>query len=182
MDLETGEVLRASEGPDGVGGNSLSATSAAAISGDGHSLVYQSYSQNLVAGDESDWEEVFRLARLIPGLPRRRSSRTSVAPSATQTTRVDPPRQLPRGRLRRMAVDGLITVARAGPPELTVNHTEAGRRHFGSRLGATKSYFPSLASMIAARDPALLRIRGADGWANSSRQTSTLGSGVIRPR
>lgn len=59
LDVETGEVLRASEGPDGSGGNSLSATSAAAISGDGHSLVYQSYAQNLVAGDESDWQEVF---------------------------------------------------------------------------------------------------------------------------
>ena len=59
MDLATGEVLRASQGPDGAGGNSLNATTGAAISGDGHSLVYPSYSQNLVAGDISDWEEVF---------------------------------------------------------------------------------------------------------------------------
>ena len=59
MDLETGEVLRASQGPDGQGGDSLSATAGAAISGDGRSLVYPSYSQNLVEGDVSDWEEVF---------------------------------------------------------------------------------------------------------------------------
>lgn len=58
-DLTSGEVLRASQGPDGAGGNSWNATAGAAISGDGHALVYQSYSQNLVAGDESDYEEVF---------------------------------------------------------------------------------------------------------------------------
>ena len=52
-------MLRASQGPDGSGGDSWSATTAAAISGDGHALVYPSYSQNLVPGDESDYEEVF---------------------------------------------------------------------------------------------------------------------------
>ena len=58
-DLGNGEVLRASEGPVGAGGNSWSATVGAAISGDGQHLVYQSYADNLVAGDESDYEEVF---------------------------------------------------------------------------------------------------------------------------
>ena len=59
IDLATGEALRASQAPDGVGGDSLSATSGAALSGDGHTLVYPSYSQNLVADDESSYEEVF---------------------------------------------------------------------------------------------------------------------------
>jgi hypothetical protein len=59
VDLGTGEVVRASQGPDGTGGNSWNATTGAAISGDGHMLVYTSYSQNLVPGDESDYEEVF---------------------------------------------------------------------------------------------------------------------------
>ncbi len=59
IDLATGSVVRASEGPDGVGGNSWSATTAAAISGDGHSLAYPSYSSNLVADDQSDFQEVF---------------------------------------------------------------------------------------------------------------------------
>lgn len=59
VDLQTGEVLRASQGPDGAGGDNWSATTGAAISGDGHHLVYTSYAQNLVAGDESDYEEAF---------------------------------------------------------------------------------------------------------------------------
>lgn len=59
FDTETGEVQRSSQGPDGAGGNSLSATSHVAISGDGHSLAYTSYSDNLVVGDESDYEEAF---------------------------------------------------------------------------------------------------------------------------
>lgn len=58
-DMSTGGVTRASQSPDGVESNSWSASTAAAISGDGHSLVYESYATNLVAGDQYDWEEVF---------------------------------------------------------------------------------------------------------------------------
>ncbi len=59
IDLVTGEILRASQGPDGVGGDSLSASDGVAISGNGHLLVYPSYAQNLVAGDESNYQEIF---------------------------------------------------------------------------------------------------------------------------
>ncbi|MFC5176492.1 TolB family protein [Nocardioides taihuensis] len=59
VDRRTGEVVRASQAPDGSGGNSWNATTAAAISGDGHSLAFSSYSSNLVVGDEHDLEEAF---------------------------------------------------------------------------------------------------------------------------
>ena len=59
LDRASGQVVRVSQGPDGTGGNSWNGTVGVAISGDGHKVVYQSYSQNLVAGDESDYEEVF---------------------------------------------------------------------------------------------------------------------------
>jgi len=58
-DLKKGTIVRASQAPDGTEGNTWSASTAAAISGDGHTLVYESYSQNLVPGDQFDWEEVF---------------------------------------------------------------------------------------------------------------------------
>jgi Tol biopolymer transport system component len=58
-DLGSGTITRASQNADGVGGNSWNATTSAAISGDGHTLVYTSYSDNLVAGDLSDYEEAF---------------------------------------------------------------------------------------------------------------------------
>ncbi|MDX6359620.1 MAG: hypothetical protein QOH37_2674 [Nocardioidaceae bacterium] len=58
-DLKKGKIVRASQAPDGTEGNTWSASTAAAISGDGHTLVYESYSQNLVPGDQFDWEEVF---------------------------------------------------------------------------------------------------------------------------
>lgn len=58
-DLGTGVVTRASEAPDGTGSNNWSAGTGVAISGDGQSLVYESYATNLVAGDAYDWEEVF---------------------------------------------------------------------------------------------------------------------------
>ncbi|WP_232677009.1 hypothetical protein [Nocardioides sp. R-C-SC26] len=58
-DLATGVVQRASQGPTGAGGTTWSATSSVAISGDGHTLVYESYAQNLVPGDASDQMEVF---------------------------------------------------------------------------------------------------------------------------
>lgn len=59
LDTSSGEVLRASQGVDGAGGNSWNATTAAAISGDGHSLAYTSYSSNLVPDDAFDLEEAF---------------------------------------------------------------------------------------------------------------------------
>jgi Tol biopolymer transport system component len=57
-DLGTGAVTRASQSADGTGGNSWSASTGVAISGDGQSLVYESYATNLVADDAYDWEEV----------------------------------------------------------------------------------------------------------------------------
>lgn len=58
-DLVAGTLVRASQAPDGTGGNSWSATTAASISGDGHSLAYPSYADNLVPGDAYDVREVF---------------------------------------------------------------------------------------------------------------------------
>ncbi len=58
-DLKQDTIRRASQAPDGTEGNTWSASTGAAISGDGHTLVYESYSQNLVPGDQFDWEEVF---------------------------------------------------------------------------------------------------------------------------
>jgi Tol biopolymer transport system component len=58
-DLKKKKIVRASQAPDGTEGNTWSASTGAAISGDGRTLVYESYSQNLVAGDQFDWEEVF---------------------------------------------------------------------------------------------------------------------------
>ena len=58
-DLSTGAVLRASQGPDGTRSNNWSASTGCAISGDGQTLVYESYATNLVADDAYDWEEVF---------------------------------------------------------------------------------------------------------------------------
>jgi Tol biopolymer transport system component len=62
-DLEKGTIMRASQAPDGTEGNSWSASTGAAISGDGHTLVYESYSQNLVPGDQFNWEEAFAWRR-----------------------------------------------------------------------------------------------------------------------
>jgi Tol biopolymer transport system component len=58
-DLKTGTITRASQSPDGTESNNWSASTAAAISGDGHTLVYESYATNLVDDDAYDWEEVF---------------------------------------------------------------------------------------------------------------------------
>lgn len=58
LDVATGTVDRASQNADGDGGNNWSATTAAAISGDGHVVAYTTYSDNLVAGDLYDYEEV----------------------------------------------------------------------------------------------------------------------------
>jgi Tol biopolymer transport system component len=57
-DLAAGTVTRASEAPGGAGGNSTSASTQAAISADGQTLVYTSYTDNLVPGDKFDLEEV----------------------------------------------------------------------------------------------------------------------------
>ena len=58
-DLSADTVVRASQADDGTGGNRHSATTAAAVSGDGLSLAYTSYADNLVPADAFDWEEVF---------------------------------------------------------------------------------------------------------------------------
>jgi TolB protein len=58
-DLKKGTIVRASQAPDGTEGGSWSASTGAAISGDGHTLVYESYATNLVPADQFDWEEVF---------------------------------------------------------------------------------------------------------------------------
>ncbi len=58
-DLRTGTVVRASQNAAGVGGNSISASTAAAISADGQTLVYTSYADNLLRGDRYDEEETF---------------------------------------------------------------------------------------------------------------------------
>ena len=58
-DLTTGTVTRASHAPSGAGGNSTSASTQAAISADGQTLVYTSYADNLVPGDKYDLEEIF---------------------------------------------------------------------------------------------------------------------------
>ena len=58
-DLRAGTIRRASQDAGGTESNNWSASTAAAISGDGHSLVYESYATNLVANDAFDWEEVF---------------------------------------------------------------------------------------------------------------------------
>ena len=58
VDLETMEVVRVSESPEGEGGNNQSATHAAALSNDGSTLVYPTYADNLVPGDVSNYEEV----------------------------------------------------------------------------------------------------------------------------
>ncbi len=62
-DLGTGSIVRASQASDGTEGNSWSASTGAAISGDGRTLVYESYADNLVAGDQYNWEEVLAWRR-----------------------------------------------------------------------------------------------------------------------
>jgi Tol biopolymer transport system component len=58
-DLRKDTVTRASQSSDGTESNNWSASTAAAISGDGRTLVYESYATNLVEDDQYDWEEVF---------------------------------------------------------------------------------------------------------------------------
>jgi Tol biopolymer transport system component len=58
-DMRKRTITRASQAPDGTESNNWSASTAAAISGDGHTLVYESYATNLVDADQYDWEEVF---------------------------------------------------------------------------------------------------------------------------
>ena len=58
-DVDERTVVRASEGPDGAGGDSWNGTTGVAISGDGHTLAYSSYADNLVDGDAFDLREVF---------------------------------------------------------------------------------------------------------------------------
>ncbi len=57
-DMVTGEVVRASQTTDGIGGDNDSAANSVAISGDGRSLAYQSYAGNLVPGDLFNHREV----------------------------------------------------------------------------------------------------------------------------
>jgi Tol biopolymer transport system component len=58
-DLTKGTIVRASQSSDGTESNNWSASTSAAISGDGHTLVYESYATNLVDADQFNWEEVF---------------------------------------------------------------------------------------------------------------------------
>ncbi len=58
-DLRDGSIVRASQDAGGTESNNWSASTGAAISGDGHTLVYESYATNLVENDAFDWEEVF---------------------------------------------------------------------------------------------------------------------------
>ena len=58
-DLRDGSIVRASQDASGTESNNWSASTGAAISGDGHTLVYESYATNLVENDAFDWEEVF---------------------------------------------------------------------------------------------------------------------------
>ena len=58
-DLRDGSIVRASQDAGGTESNNWSASTGAAISGDGHTLVYESYATNLVENDAYDWEEVF---------------------------------------------------------------------------------------------------------------------------
>jgi len=58
-DLKNGGIVRASQDAGGTESNNWSASTGAAISGDGHTLVYESYATNLVENDAFDWEEVF---------------------------------------------------------------------------------------------------------------------------
>jgi Tol biopolymer transport system component len=58
-DLRTGAITRASQSSDGTESNNWSASTAASMSGDGHTLVYESYATNLVGDDAYDWDEVF---------------------------------------------------------------------------------------------------------------------------
>jgi TolB protein len=58
-DIRQGTILRASQSDDGTESNNWSASTGAAISGDGHTLIYESYATNLVPGDEFDWQEAF---------------------------------------------------------------------------------------------------------------------------
>lgn len=57
-DLKKRTIIRASQSADDTEGNNWSASTGAAISGDGHTLLYESYATNLVAGDQLDWQEV----------------------------------------------------------------------------------------------------------------------------
>ena len=58
-DMGDGSIVRASQDAGGTESNNWSASTGAAISGDGHTLVYESYATNLVENDAYDWEEVF---------------------------------------------------------------------------------------------------------------------------
>ena len=62
-DLARGTITRASQSPDATESNSWSASTGAAINGDGRTLVYESYATNLVPDDQYDWEEVFAWRR-----------------------------------------------------------------------------------------------------------------------
>jgi hypothetical protein len=56
-DLGSGTITRASQNAAGEGGNSWNASTSAAISGDGQTLVFTTYSDNLVDGDQNNLEE-----------------------------------------------------------------------------------------------------------------------------
>jgi Tol biopolymer transport system component len=69
VDIKTGALTRASETPEGAEGNGPSAGNDVAISGDGQTLVYVSYADDLVEGDEFDLQEVFAWRADAPDPP-----------------------------------------------------------------------------------------------------------------
>jgi hypothetical protein len=64
-DTKSGTIVRASQSSDGTQSNNWSASTGAAISGDGHTLVYESYATNLIDNDQYNWEEVFAWRALL---------------------------------------------------------------------------------------------------------------------
>ena len=79
-DLTNGTIVRASQNLNSAEGNSPSASTGASLSGDGHTLIYESYADNLVAGDQFNWEEVIAWrdddTRSPPAAPTLSSLRT----------------------------------------------------------------------------------------------------------
>jgi len=58
-EVQTGDTVRVSTGPSGMGGNSWSATTGAVVSDDGTARAYSPYADNLVPDDAFDQREVF---------------------------------------------------------------------------------------------------------------------------
>ena len=59
LDIRGGHVQPVSVAPDGTMGNSVSASVAISISGNGQTVAYVSYADNLVPDDRYNFEEAF---------------------------------------------------------------------------------------------------------------------------